>query len=399
VPRRLWPGLTFLDGFLGAGSVSLYAKVQGFRVVATDIAARAITVGQAVIANSRVRLTLEDVLRLLAPRSCSAGRVETEFVPSVFTPNVGCFLDSAFEAAAKTQDVAKAALVRLLAIRVALLSHPMSQVRPGTIGRANEGAWESITESCLYHYTDAFRLTSVQSVWGIAQQLNAGVVQGEATVIQRSVLEALPEIRADVAYFDPPYPGVMSYEKEYRIIDRLLEGITRPTSPFTAKFGASMLDSLFERATHIPVWLLSLGNEVVALEELESKMVRLGRQTKALAIRYQHLPAVATSEKKRENREFLVIGWDADSALLRGVQARNGIDGRRELIMPVRRTVTLVAPRVRPRCPSSAIAFRRAISPSPRSVVPRRGGPAGHSRRASINQNPSPVKVPWTETT
>jgi len=100
----------------------------------------------------------------------------------------------------------------------------------------------------------------------------------------------------------------MSYEKEYRVIDQLLEGTTRPTSPFTAKTGASRLDTLFERATHIPVWVLSLGNEVVTIEELEAKMTNLGRQTKAIAIKYQHLPAVATEEKKRENREFLVVG-------------------------------------------------------------------------------------------
>src|SRR5207245_10660503 len=97
IPRRHWPGLTFLDGFSAGGSVSLYAKAQGFKVVATDIAARAITVGQAVVANSRVRLAREDVLRLLASSSGPAGRIETQLVPSVFTLNIGRFLDSAFE--------------------------------------------------------------------------------------------------------------------------------------------------------------------------------------------------------------------------------------------------------------------------------------------------------------
>ena len=57
LPRRHWRGRTFLDGFLGGGSVSLYAKAQGFNVVATDIAERAITVGRALIENTRVRLT------------------------------------------------------------------------------------------------------------------------------------------------------------------------------------------------------------------------------------------------------------------------------------------------------------------------------------------------------
>ena len=182
LPRRHWPGRTFLDAFLGGGSVSLFAKAQGFRVVACDIAERAITVGQALIENGRVRLTKHDVIRLLAPSDAPPGRVETGYVPRVFTQEQGRFLDRALTTATATSDPAKAALLRLLAIRVALLSHPMSQIRPGTIHRANAGNWESITESCLYHYVDAFRLTIVAKLWEIAQQLNAGVFPTTATL-------------------------------------------------------------------------------------------------------------------------------------------------------------------------------------------------------------------------
>src|SRR5262245_49120869 len=327
LPRRHWGGLTFLDGFLGGGSVSLFAKAQGFRVVSCDIALRAITVGDALIANSRVRLTREDVLRLAQYDGAPAGRVEKEYAPSVFTLDQARFLDRTLAVADETPDRARAALIRLLAIRVALLAHPMSQVRAGTIHRISSGDYEAVTESCLYHYVDGLRLTRPQKLWELAQQVNEGVFQGEAQVIRESVLDALPRIQAAIAYFDPPYPGVMSYEKEYKIIDELLEGHARATSPFTAKDGAALLDMLFERARHIPVWLLSLGNAVVGLDDLEAKMTRLGRQTRAIAICYQHLPAVATQEKKRENRELLVVGWDPDSALLQDLVGRHGVAG------------------------------------------------------------------------
>jgi hypothetical protein len=203
----------------------------------------------------------------------------------------------------------------------------MSQVRAGTIHRISSGDYESVTESCRYAYIAGLRLTRPQKLWELAQQLNAGVFQGEAQVLRESVLDALPRIQAAVAYFDPPYELVMSYEKEYRVIDEILEGASRPTSPFTARGGSAMLDTLFERAQHIPVWLLSFGNVAVGLEELEAKMTRLGRQTRAIAIRYQHLPAVATAEKKESNREFLVVGWDPEAPLLverRGIVA--GVD-------------------------------------------------------------------------
>ena len=320
LPRRFWRGRVFLDAFLGGGSISLYAKAQGFRVVSCDIAERSIMVGHALIENSRVKLAREDVLRLVAPSNDPPGRIEAGYVPRVFTREQGRFLDRVLTTAAAMQDPAKAALLRLLGIRVAMLAHPMSQIRPGTIHRMATGEVESITESCVHHYVDGLRLTRPGKLWELAQLHNAGVFEGQGTVHRVSVLEALPAIHADVAYFDPPYPGVMSYEKEYRIIDEILEGSSRPNSPFTAKDGASLLDTLFEKAVHIPVWLLSLGNAVVSIEELEAKMAKHGRQTKAIAIRYQHLPAVATAEKKRENREFLVVGVDPKAALLRGQQ-------------------------------------------------------------------------------
>ena len=55
---------------------------------------------------------------------------------------------------------------------------------------------------------------------------------------------------------------------------------------------------------------------MVGPDELEAKMLRHGRRTKAIALKYQHLPAVATEEKKATNRELLVIGVDPASKLV-----------------------------------------------------------------------------------
>ena len=321
IPRRLWRTLTFLDAFHGGGSVSLFAKAQGFRVVACDIAERAVIIGRALVENTRVKLTREDVLRLLRPHDGPPGRVETTMAPAVFTKEQARFIDSALRVAGETPDPFKAALLRLLAMRMALLCHAYAQVRKGTIHRVSTGEFESITESAVYHYVDGLRLTTVPKLWELARQINAGVFEGRGTILKQSVLEALPTIQADVAYFDPPYPGVMSYEREYKVIDEIFEGASRPTSPFTAKDGANMIDGLFERAQHIPVWVLSLGNAVVGVEELEAKMVKFGRRVKSIKLRYQHLPAVATEQKKATNLEFLVVGVDPNSVLVKGEAA------------------------------------------------------------------------------
>ncbi len=295
--------------------MSLYAKAQGFSVISTDIATRSIIIGEALIANSHVRLTRDDLTRVLAIPIEETTPNAMRLVPAVFTANVGAVLDRLLHAAGQTPIAAKAALFRLLAIRVAMLAHPMSQVRAGTAHRASSGEWESITPSCLDHYVDGLRLDRLDELWHLARKANRGVFQGRGRAIQGDVLELLPTIHADVMYADPPYANVMSYEREYKVIDRLLEGMTRPTSPFTARDGASMIDALLERAQHIPIWILSFGNAVASLEELETKMTRFGRQTKAIAIRYQHLPAVARREKKTQNIEFLLIGIDPNSTL------------------------------------------------------------------------------------
>jgi len=65
------------------------------------------------------------------------------------------------------------------------------------------------------------------------------------------------------------------------------------------------------------------------LEELEAKMTRLGRQTRAIEIKYAHLPAVATAEKKATNREYLVVGWDEATLRKRGLSTRTEPVARR----------------------------------------------------------------------
>jgi len=313
LPRRNWRGLTFLDGFLGGGSVSIYAKAQGFHVTACDVAERAMVVGEALIANSRVRLAREDVLRLLVPNNLPAGRVERELAPSTFTCDQARFIDRALALAEATGDKAKAALFRLLAIRVAQLAHPLSQVRGGTIHRISSGDYESITESCLHQYISGLRLTHSARLWAIAQQINAGIFEGHGLAIRGSILDVLPTINAAVFYADPPYANTLGYEKAYRVIDEMLEGSARSPSPFTARDGASLLDTLFESAQHIPIWILSFGNAVITIEELASKMTRLGRQTRTVSLHYKHMPALAGPEKRRSNREFLVVGWDQEA--------------------------------------------------------------------------------------
>jgi len=115
LPRRTWQNLTFLDGFLGGGSVSLYAKAQGLRVIAADIAERSIVVGRALIENSSIRFTREDILRVAAGNGNPPGLIEQEYAQVVFTQSQARLLDRILATAGEAREPIKGALLRLLA--------------------------------------------------------------------------------------------------------------------------------------------------------------------------------------------------------------------------------------------------------------------------------------------
>jgi hypothetical protein len=126
IPRHEWRRLTFLDAFLGGGSLSLAAKARGLDVTACDIATRSIVIGEALIANGSVRLSREDLSRVLATPLAEIAPNAMTLVPEVFTENVGAVLDRLLHAAGRATIQAKAAMLRLLAIRVEMLAHQMS---------------------------------------------------------------------------------------------------------------------------------------------------------------------------------------------------------------------------------------------------------------------------------
>jgi 16S rRNA G966 N2-methylase RsmD len=333
VPRAVWRSLAFLDGFLGGGSISLFGKAQGFgKVVGIDIARRSVVVGEALIANSRVRLSRDDVTRVLAPRADGPGVVERELSPSAFTQSQARVIDNALALASEASDPAKAALLRLLAIRIALAAHPFSYARRGTIGKMTTGEYESITPSALPQYVRGLRLATFPQVWDLAERINHGVFEGRGEVLQGDTLNLLSAIDADIAYFDPPYAATRGYEAAYKVLDQILGEESRPTSPFTAQGGAGMIDSLMERSKHIPLVVLSFGNETVSLQDLEQKMVRHGRATRAIEVPYARLAALSKGEKTGRDRELLVLGWDP--ALVGSVASLQEIDRRLELVVP-----------------------------------------------------------------
>jgi len=304
----------FVDAFLGGGSVSLYAKAKGYQVFNNDLGLRSVIIGRALIENNRVRLTEDDIKRIFIPTE-NDGFIQRTFAPEVFLTKHAEFLDNAFAYVNQMEQSAKKELLRLLLIKYIFHLRPYSKFSsPNAFNiPMEEKRIEYIKQRTYHQHIKAVLEPIAEGLWKLAKQINAGVLDNglENRTNHGDVLDFLPSVQADVAYFDPPYANTLAYEDEYHVLDQILVGRTFPKekSGFSTEAAYEFIGEMFRRAQHIPIWILSFGN--AAGKNDIGDLVRLMEQYKkveAYRLKYQHIAAVATQEHREKSEEFIVVG-------------------------------------------------------------------------------------------
>jgi hypothetical protein len=221
LPRSAWSHTSFLDPFSGGGAVSLCAKAQGFRVISSDVAERANIVSRALIANSGVRLSREDVLDLFREPPGEYPRIAASHSPKVFSSHQADWIDRALARARRRGDPIRSMLL-LLIVKGVLRCQPMSMLRGTDARAAATGDFDRVSPRRLGHYMKARRLFTPERVWAIAEEVNAGVFGGIGEARSADAVTVIGETPADVVYLDLPYAGTSRYEREYQVLDDLL---------------------------------------------------------------------------------------------------------------------------------------------------------------------------------
>lgn len=300
LPRRQWPESTLLDPFSSGGAVALYAKAQGFFVVASDLAERAAIVARALIANSSTRIGREDVLDLFREPDGAYPRAVAREAPEVFSAAQAEWFDRALARARRRSEPTRSLLL-LVAIKVALRCQPMSMLTATDARHAHAGDFDRVSPRRLGHYLRAQQgLLTVDAVWRLAEDVNAGVFGGRGAARQGDAREVIADSAADVLYLDPPYPGTSRYEREYAALDAALGDVPPERPPPT-------LEQLLDAARDIPLVVLSYGGPTVTLDELVESVNVHREVVRAVAIPYPHLRSIASKEKNDANREFIVL--------------------------------------------------------------------------------------------
>jgi adenine-specific DNA methylase len=303
----------FIDAFLGGGAVSLFAKARGHRVICNDLAERSRIVGEAVIVNGTVKLDPEDVLRLLAPNPDATNFVERAFCPDTFVTRHARFLDTAC-ANIPTFTGEKQWLVKLLIVQFMIRSRVMGNFGAKQINRdLDAGNWDTMNPSFVKDAV-ARRIHAHprRAADNIARAINLGIFSnGQPNEAHCSdVFDFLPRVTGDVAFFDPPYSGTLSYERALRVVDAVLRGSDPEpeVSGFSQRDALAFVERMFEAAQHIPFWVMSYGNAVNSLDEVVTLMRRFRSTVTGREIAYQHCTGLASEEHKSRNREFIIVG-------------------------------------------------------------------------------------------
>ena len=303
----------FADAFLGGGSVSMYAKARGYSVRCNDIAERSVIIGKALIDNSQVTLSEHDVMRLFVPHPEAGTFARDHMAPDVVTPSHAAFLDNAM-AWARATEGPKGQLYLLLCVRYLLSQRPMGNFGAKTIvHQMAEGEYDEVNPAYL---KDCVQRMVLQHPLKVAKKLarkgNLGVFANglEHETWHGDALDFCRNVRADIVFWDSPYAGTSSYEREMRPLDEMLAGHTiEPVkSRFSKADSLQFLEELFVAAEHIPVWAMSYGGPAIDAETLQQMMGKYRRDVKVEAHKYAHLAALASAESKKKNVELILIG-------------------------------------------------------------------------------------------
>src|SRR3989344_4777385 len=280
----------FIDAFLGGGSVSLYAKAKGYKVIANDIAFRSVIIGRALIANNSVKLESEDVARLFI-KAKNDGFIRKNYCPKVFTSKIADFLDNAVVAAREVENETKRYLLLHLIIKFILSCRQFGKfthTRDTLDLEARKWEWPLRSKS---HAPKNLRMIQnpMMTLEKLKDEINHGVFDNhqDNEIHQKDVFDFLKKVTGDVVYFDPPYPG-----------------------SFSNKDADEFLERMFESAKHIPQWIISLGQnkeDVGVKPDKLLAMVQKHRKAEVIMLDHKWSVSNAGGRGQSDNIEYMII--------------------------------------------------------------------------------------------
>lgn len=262
-----------LDAFGGSQSIAFLFKQLGIQTLTNDFLEFNNEIGKALIENPDVKLSKKDLSILFSDNSNPSefNLIETLYSDLFFTPEEAAFVDSFRSNTDKLDCQYKRALAFTIMCR--------SMTRKVTMGHFAH------TQALVYAANPARvkrNRSLIRPLKDIFMELlpkyNAAVFNNDKKnkSYNENILDLLPKLQGvDLVYFDPPYCNshadyqsfyhlletFVVYWKDKQFVNRIRRYEPKRYSGFDKNSEAiTNLSLLFERARHIPTWLVSYND-------------------------------------------------------------------------------------------------------------------------------------------
>ena len=265
---------TVADAFSGSGVVGYMFKQKGLKVQSNDRLRYSYHTARAIIENGGTTLSDSEVESLLKPNSKAGTFVRDHFKDTFYSDDVNGAIDNVRAnidgLTGFKRDIALAALGRACLNAKGGFGHftAVSGERSGTADQFGAS------------FTDAVKRFN-DLVFDNGKQ---------CSVTRKDVLEFLPNVDADLAYFDPPYATEFSttnYEKAYHFIEGLMcywDGMTIDAGSKVRAFqgdhqtvtkgnARQFFERFLSEAAHIDHWLISYRDHSYPNEEEMKRII------------------------------------------------------------------------------------------------------------------------------
>ena len=264
---------TVLDAFSGSQSIAYMFKQLGKKVITNDFLSFNNSIGKALIENSDNKLDSSDLEILFSSNDnpSNFNLIEELYSELFFQTEEAVFADNFRSNVHKLSNQYKQALALAIMCR--------SMTRKVTMGHFAH------TQALVYA-SDPMRIKRNRSLirplkdifLDLLPEYNAAVFDNSKDNISynKNILDLLPILKGvDLVYFDPPYCNshadyqsfyhlletYVEYWKDKQFVNRTKRYEPKRYSGFDKNSEAiSNLQLMFERATHIPTWLVSYND-------------------------------------------------------------------------------------------------------------------------------------------
>jgi adenine-specific DNA-methyltransferase len=302
---------TVVDAFAGGGSVSYMLKREGYQVHSNDSLHWPHHIARAVVVNQTETVTDEEIEALCQPNPKAGTFVRDNYKDKFWKPEIHGVIDEVRENVDTLKgfkrDIALAAL--------------------GATMLSARGWFPQFTTSKVSE--DGYSPEQFHKRLGeVIRRLNSMVQEGPTCTAQRlEVREFLPKVKADLAYFDPPYVTEFSaanYSANYHVVEAVMvkgegrnpkaDSVTKMEKTQADLTKANILEffqEVFAAADHIPDWLLSYRDHSYPSEaEMQELFEKAGREfrleTKDFS--YASLAGKRRDEDPAKAKEYLFVG-------------------------------------------------------------------------------------------